>query len=58
MSGSLRCRLSTAHHEPLLGVNLPARLGDIVDLAKLINNDLGVYIDNTTQIRQVVADRP
>ncbi|MEV5360848.1 hypothetical protein AB0K45_11025 [Micrococcus luteus] len=51
-------RNRVAHHEPLLGVNLPARLGDILDLAKLINPDLSAYIDGTTQIRQVVADRP
>ncbi len=51
-------RNRVAHHEPLLGVNLLARLGDILDLAKLINPDLSAYIDSTTQIRQVVADRP
>jgi hypothetical protein len=51
-------RNRVAHHEPLLGVSLLARLGDIIDLATMINPDLGSYIDATTQIRDAIADRP
>lgn len=51
-------RNRVAHHEPLLGVNLPARLADITDLATLINPDLGGYITATTLIPQAIALRP
>lgn len=51
-------RNRVAHHEPLLGVNLPARLADITDLATLINPDLGAYITATTRIPQAIASRP
>lgn len=51
-------RNRVAHHEPLLKVNLPARLADITDLATLINPDLGAYITATSRIRHVIASRP
>ena len=47
-----------AHHEPLLKVNLAARLRDITDLAALIEPDLGTYITATTKIPKAIASRP
>ncbi|MGK8506362.1 hypothetical protein [Nocardia asiatica] len=47
-----------AHHEPLLGVDLQARIADVIGLATMLNSDLGIYIDRTTLIRRIAASRP
>ena len=47
-----------AHHEPLLNTDLLARVGDLIQLATMLNADLGKYIDNTTQARQVASTKP
>lgn len=51
-------RNRVAHHEPIHTVNLTARLQDIIDLASLIDPNLGVYISATTKIPKAAASRP
>jgi len=50
-------RNRVAHHEPLLNVDLQARLADMLALASLLNPELAIYVDQTTQLRRLAAIR-
>ena len=50
-------RNRAAHQEPLLQVNLQARLTDIIDLAGMINSGLATYIRASSTIPDVAAAR-
>lgn len=53
-----RVRNRIAHHEPLLKVNLTARLHDVVTLAGRLDPELGRYVATWSTTARCVASRP
>ena len=53
-----RIRNRIAHHEPLLRVDLDARVDDIVALATLLEPELGRYVAANSAVAGYAAGRP
>lgn len=54
--GDLRNRI--AHHEPLLGMDIPAEYSRIIDASERIDPRLGWWIDTTSRVQAVLRDSP
>jgi hypothetical protein len=53
-----RIRNRVAHHEPLLRVDLVARLADVCALAVRLDQDLGRYVWATSSVGRCATERP
>ncbi len=53
-----RLRNRVAHHEPLLTIDVRARLADLLDVATLLDPQLGRYLGATTTVAYLVTKQP
>ncbi|WP_433168443.1 hypothetical protein [Kribbella sp. CA-247076] len=53
-----RLRNRVAHHEPLIGENLPRETAKVSALAGLLDRELGAYVAATSEVAGLLVKRP